>query len=69
MQKLIVSLSLLIFSTQLFAQQKFTVSGNIMDLATGETMIGATVAMKEQRGVGTAFNQYGFYSLTFGYSG
>lgn len=46
------------------AQSKYTISGIITDSATGETMIGATVSVKEQSGVGTACNNYGFYSLT-----
>lgn len=45
-------------------QSKFIISGNITDSATGETMIGATIAVKELSGVGAACNQYGFYSLT-----
>lgn len=46
------------------AQSKFTISGIITDAETGETMIGATVAIKEQSGLGAACNNYGFYSLT-----
>lgn len=46
------------------AQSKFTISGTIIDFDTGETMIGATVTVKEQSGVGVACNEYGFYSLT-----
>ena len=38
------------------AQSKFTISGIITDSATGETMIGATFAVKEQNGVGAACN-------------
>lgn len=64
MQKLIVSLSLLLLSSHLFAQQKFTVSGTIKDKKNGETLIGITVFVQELSGVGTSCNEYGFYSLT-----
>ena len=47
-----------------FAQKKFTISGTIKDAATGETLIGATVRIKELPASGTATNSYGFYSLT-----
>jgi len=51
--------------TTLFAQQqKFTVSGIVKDKKTGETIIGATVRVKELGNTGTASNEYGFYSLT-----
>lgn len=64
MQKLIVSLSLLLLSSHLFAQQKFTISGTIKDKKSGETMIGVTVFPLEITGVGASCNEYGFYSLT-----
>lgn len=44
--------------------QKFTISGNVKDATNGEDLIGATVSVKEQSGVGTSTNVYGFYSLT-----
>jgi len=47
-----------------FAQRRFTVSGTIKDAATGETLIGATVRLKEIPQSGTTANNYGFYSLT-----
>jgi hypothetical protein len=45
------------------AQQKFTVNGYVKDGANGEAMIGATVYIQELK-VGTATNEYGFYSIT-----
>ncbi|HLG33329.1 MAG TPA: TonB-dependent receptor, partial [Bacteroidia bacterium] len=45
------------------AQNKYTVSGYVKEDATGETMIGATVYIKELL-KGTMTNAYGFYSLT-----
>lgn len=43
--------------------QKYTVSGYITDAATGEELIGATVAVTGAT-TGAATNAYGFYSLT-----
>ena len=47
-----------------FAQQKFTISGYIKDVNTGENLIGATITIKELQGKGAGTNAYGFYSLT-----
>jgi hypothetical protein len=41
---------------------KFTLSGTLTDLATGETLIGATIY--SSNGGGAISNEYGFYSLT-----
>jgi hypothetical protein len=42
---------------------KYTVSGTIRDNTNGETMIGATVIVLQDPKIGTACNEYGFYSL------
>jgi hypothetical protein len=55
---------LLILSTNVFSQEKFTLSGNIKDASNGEDLIGVTIFVKELPGVGTVTNVYGFYSLT-----
>ena len=47
-----------------FAQNKFTVSGTIRDSKSGESLIGATLIIKELSATGAAANAYGFYSLT-----
>lgn len=44
--------------------QSFTVSGYVRDAASGEDLIGATVAVEELSGTGTTTNIYGFYSIT-----
>lgn len=55
-------LLLLVFST-VFAQEKFTLSGTISDDSSNETLIGASVYIKEiQKGATT--NEYGFYSIS-----
>lgn len=64
MKKLFFLFAITFFVELAHAQTKFTVSGIITDMVTGETMIGATVAVKELSGVGTSCNEYGFYSLT-----
>jgi hypothetical protein len=46
------------------AQEKFTVSGVVKDAASGETMLGAPIAVTEIPGTGVLTNDYGFYSLT-----
>ncbi len=46
-----------------YSQSKATISGYIKDVETIETLIGASVYLKEKQ-VGTATNTYGFYSLT-----
>jgi hypothetical protein len=54
----------LVLMTPVFAQKKFTISGIIKDASTGETLIGATVIIKELPQTGAAGNAYGFYSLS-----
>ena len=54
----------LLFAITGFSQQKFTISGYIKDVKTGENLIGATVSIKELQGKGVATNAYGFYSIT-----
>jgi hypothetical protein len=45
------------------AQNKYTVSGFVKDSLNGETLIGATIAVKGQsKAIGS--NQYGFFSIT-----
>jgi len=45
------------------AQEKYTVSGEVIDAATGEALIGVTIYTADKT-VGTMSNTYGFYSLT-----
>ena len=45
-----------------FSQNNITISGTITDAKNGETLIGASVYTPEF-GIGTATNEYGFYSL------
>ncbi|PZR22811.1 MAG: hypothetical protein DI539_04795 [Flavobacterium psychrophilum] len=58
----LTALLLLIFSTVL-AQDKYTLSGTISDDSSNETLIGASVYIKELQ-KGTTTNEYGFYSIS-----
>jgi hypothetical protein len=58
--------SLLIFLNLIscfFFAQNFSISGSVKDASNGETIIGATVFLKEANKV-TSTNQYGLYSIT-----
>jgi hypothetical protein len=44
-------------------QQHYTVSGTIKDAASGETLLGANLIVKNQS-KGVSANEYGFYSIT-----
>ncbi len=57
------ALLLLFISISSFSQNRYTISGEVRDAATGETTIGALVVAKEVN-KGQAANVYGFYSLT-----
>ncbi len=66
--KIIAWLLILSNAQQLFAQanspKNYTVSGFVKDALTGETMVGANVFVKGNQGLGTATNNYGFYSIS-----
>tara|TARA_R110001592_G_scaffold140938_2_gene362109 strand:+ start:6147 stop:8504 length:2358 start_codon:yes stop_codon:yes gene_type:complete len=64
MKKFFQLLFFLLFSTYIFSQEKFTLSGTIKDNTDGEDLIGVTIFVKELPGVGTVTNLYGFYSIT-----
>jgi hypothetical protein len=51
------------FTSAIFAQSKYTLSGYIQDTATGEKLIGATVYVDEIKG-GTITNLYGYYTIS-----
>ena len=46
-----------------FSQEKFTLSGTVSEMETGETLIGVNVIIPEIQ-TGTITNEYGFYSIT-----
>ena len=59
----IIILLLIAAPLSLFAQEKYTISGYVKDAANGESLIGATVLIKELS-TGNITNVYGFYSIT-----
>lgn len=62
-QKLLLILFCINLHYVVIAQEKFTLNGYIKDSLSGETLIGANIAIKEE-GRGSSSNQYGFFSLT-----
>lgn len=52
---------LFLFSSALFSQN-FSISGSVSDAFNGESLIGATVYLKENKKASST-NQYGFYSI------
>ncbi|RTE52563.1 TonB-dependent receptor [Arenibacter aquaticus] len=54
---------LLFYSTCIFSQERFTLSGTITELSSNETLIGVTVAVPSLS-TGVITNEYGFYSIT-----
>ncbi len=62
MKNTIFVLALLV-SLVTYSQQKYTLSGTIIEAETGETLIGVNVIFPELR-TGTTTNEYGFYSIT-----
>jgi hypothetical protein len=53
----------LAFGSFITAQEKFTISGTIIDIQSNETLIGVNVIIPELQ-TGTVTNEYGFYSIT-----
>jgi len=64
MGKTLLLILFLLTTLTAFAQKTLVISGTIKDEATGETLIGASVRIKELPQLGTATNNYGFYSLS-----
>ena len=62
-KQLIFILFLFFISSFSFAQDKFTISGFVRDVSSGEELISATIYVKELK-TGILTNNYGFYSLT-----
>ena len=54
---------LLLFSSIMWAQNNFSISGTIKDQSSGETLFGASVFILDSS-IGTTTNEYGFYSIT-----
>jgi len=61
--KRIIFLFLIIPFLGLHSQEEYTLSGYIKDKSSGESLIGATISIKDTK-LGAVTNAYGFYSLT-----
>lgn len=59
----LLPLFFLFFNQHLSAQAQYSISGNIKDKETGESLLGATIFVKETGG-GVAADNNGFYTLT-----
>ena len=53
----------ILFSTNLFAQENYTISGLVKEASNGETVFGASIFLVGTS-VGTLSNEYGFFSIT-----
>ena len=62
-KKIITFLVVLLSAFSSFAQEKFTLSGTIIDASSNETLIGVNVVIPELK-TGVTTNEYGFYSIT-----
>lgn len=56
-------LCLFVFAEASYAQNRFTISGYVEDIESGEKLIGATIYAPDLK-AGTVANKYGFYSIT-----
>lgn len=61
--KKIVFLFFLLPLLNLYSQTTYTLSGYVKDNSSGETLIGATISLKDTK-LGAITNAYGFYSLS-----
>ena len=64
MKRTFLIIFIALFTNIVSAQQKFTISGTISDVETGETMIGASIIVNTTPISGTVCNAYGYYSLS-----
>jgi hypothetical protein len=60
----LILFTLLSLSQLSSAQNKLTISGNVTDSGSGETLIGASVKLVGPVTTGTVTNSYGFYSIS-----
>ncbi|MEN9684389.1 MAG: hypothetical protein RLZZ28_175, partial [Bacteroidota bacterium] len=63
MKKTLLFIGIILAAKLLVAQEKFTINGYIKDSLSGETLIGANLALSSGE-KGILSNQYGFYSIT-----
>ena len=62
--KIVTSVAAICFSSVIFAQQNYSLSGTIKDQKNGELIIGVAVKVAEDPSISINANEYGFYSLS-----
>jgi len=60
---LIIHFVIILFFSNAYAQEKYTLSGYVKNMESGEVLNGASIQIKESDN-GTVSNEYGFYSIT-----
>lgn len=63
MKKNVVLIFIFLCSIGVYSQEKFTISGTVIEESSGETLFGVNIIVPELQ-AGTVTNEYGFYSLT-----
>ena len=63
MKKNVVLIFIFLCSIGVYSQEKFTISGTVIEESSGETLFGVNIIIPELQS-GTVTNEYGFYSLT-----
>lgn len=63
MKKNVVLILIFLCSIGVYSQEKFTISGTVIEESSGETLFGVNIIVPELQ-AGTVTNEYGFYSLT-----
>lgn len=63
-KKIGINFFLLCSTTLSLAQSKYTISGTVTEKKNGETVIGASVYVKDKSNASAITNAYGFYSIT-----
>ena len=63
-KKIAISFLLLLSTTLLLAQSKYTVNGTVKEKSSGETLIGVNIMVVDKPSIGVTTNEYGFYSLS-----
>lgn len=63
MKKNVVLILIFLCSIGVYSQEKFTISGTVIEESSGETLFGVNIIVTELQ-AGTVTNEYGFYSLT-----
>lgn len=63
MKKNVVLIFIFLCSIGVYSQEKFTISGTVIEESSGETLFGVNIIVPELQ-AGTVTNEYGFYSIT-----